>query len=56
MPKTKKDKCYAICNKTAKKTTKGVIKLIKSINPKSLNNVDENKIEEVQYNKCILEN
>lgn len=56
MTQTKKDKCYALCNKTAKKHVKSVIKMLHSINPEAAKKMDANQMEETNYNKCISEN
>ena len=56
MKQTKKDKCNALCNKTAKKHAKAVIKMLHSITPETTKTIDTNQMEETEYNKCISEN
>jgi hypothetical protein len=56
MKQTKKDKCYALCNKTAKKHVKQTVKMVHSVNPEAAKKMDTKQMEETEYNKCVSEN
>ena len=56
MTQTKQDKCHKLCNKTAKKHVKTVVKMVHSVNPEAAKKIDTNQMEETNYTKCISEN
>jgi hypothetical protein len=56
MKQTKKEKCRALCNNTAKKHVKTIVQMVHSINPENAKKIDTNKMEETNYNKCVSEN